>query len=466
MPRESLPILPAHQPPELDPVSPALRSMLEQFDRPAILLSTDYRVLAANRAYRDHYGATNLDEGHDRCFAVSHGYGSPCDENGETCPLAESRATRRPARVFHVHHGPDGPEHVDVELRPLLGADGQPLAYIELIRPLDAVSARLEGFIGRSAAFRRAVELIHRVAPSPLPVLLLGESGSGKELAAGAIHAESPRRDGPFVPVECSGLGATLFESQLFGHERGAFTGAHVRKTGLIEAAASGTLFLDEIGDVPLEQQVKLLRLLESGTFRRVGGTEQHRADFRLVCATHRDLRSMVAEGRFRGDLFYRIAAFPVRMPALRERGPEDVVLLARAFLARRAPTLSLSPAAADALGRWHYPGNVRELRNVIDRAVLLTDGQTIEPVHLPFGDPLDPVAGPALLSTAAGSAPTAAHPADWPWGDAVVPLAEVERRYLAWAETRFDGQRRALADALGMSERTLYRKLERLRDA
>ncbi len=445
MSRDALPVI---TPAALDPAAldPRLTTRLEATDRPAILLSPDYRVLAANAAYREHYGAEALRPGHDRCYAVSHGYPSPCDQNGETCPLAASRESREPARVFHVHHGPEGPEHVDVELRPLLDEDGAPVAYIELIRPLVAVSARSEGFIGRSPAFRRAVELMHRVAPSPLPVLLLGESGSGKELAAGAVHAESAQAGGPFVPVECSGLSATLFESQLFGHERGAFTGAHARKTGLVEAAAGGTLFLDEIGDVPLEQQVKLLRLLESGTFRRVGGTEQHRADFRLICATHRDLERMVTDGAFRRDLYYRIAAFPIRMPALRERGPADIVLLAEAFLARRAPHLALSSAAAERLGRWPFPGNVRELRNVIDRAILLCDGPGIEPRHLPFGP-----------------APTTAPPADWPWGDAVIPLDRVERLYLDWAKARFDGDRRALASALGLSERTLYRRLERL---
>ncbi|MEZ4431712.1 MAG: sigma 54-interacting transcriptional regulator [bacterium] len=442
MRRDPLPLVPADP---LTPVDPVLRSLLDHADRPAILLSPDYRVLAANAAYRAHYGAATLRPGVDRCHAISHGYDTPCDHNGEDCPLAASRDTRRPARVFHVHHGPDGPEHVDVELRPLLGADGEPIAYIELIRPLDAVSARRDGFIGRSPAFRRAVELIHRVAPSDTPVLLLGASGTGKELAAAAIHAESARARGPFVPVECSGLSSTLFESELFGHERGAFTGAHARHDGLVAAAAAGTLFLDEIGDVPLEQQVKLLRLLESGRYRRVGGTELHRADFRLVCATHRDLDALVADGRFRADLYYRIAAFPIAMPSLRARGAEDITLLAEAFLARRAPALRLSPEAAARLGRWPFPGNVRELRNVIERAVLLCDGDTIEPAHLPFDPP---------------AAPPAVDDAPWPWGDDLLPLAEVEARYLRWAAARFPGDRRALAAALGLGERTLYRRL------
>ena len=445
MARDALPVLPPVDPAALDPsaLDPALRAVLDAADRPAILLSPEYRILAANPAYRAHYG-TAPTPGVDRCYAVSHGYGSPCDDNGETCPLAESRASRRPARVFHIHHGPTGPEHVDVELRPLLGADGEPLAYIELIRPLPTVGVR-DGFIGRSAAFCRAVELIHRVAPSEVPVLLLGESGSGKELAAGAVHRESPRAEGPFVPVECSGLSPTLFESELFGHERGAFTGAHDRHDGLVDAAAGGTLFLDEIGDVPLEQQVKLLRLLESGTYRRVGGTALRRADFRLVCATHRDLDAMVAAGTFRADLYYRISIFPIRMPALRERGAGDIALLARAFLARRAPGVRLSPAAEAALGGWRYPGNVRELRNVIERAVLLCDGSTIELAHLPAW------AGAAAEPEAVA-----------PWAGEIVPLAEAERRYLAWAAERFEGDRKALAAALGIGERTLYRKLAR----
>lgn len=431
----------------------AAQRALDEVQQPAILLDDDYRILAANAAYAAHYGVTPA-LGHDRCFAVSHGYDSPCDENGEDCPLRRARASEQRERVFHVHVGPEGPEHVDVDMKPFVDGDGR--LYLEVITPIREASAHADGaFVGRSPAFLELLGLLRRGAPSDVPVLLLGESGTGKELAARAIHDASLRARGDFVAVECSGLGESLFESELFGHAKGAFTGAHARKPGLVEAATGGTLFLDEIGDVPLALQVKLLRLLESGTYRPVGDVQARRADFRLVCATHRDLDAMVAEGTFRQDLYYRISAFPIALPPLRERR-DDVSLLCEALL--RTSGKHLNDDALDALLRHDYPGNVRELRNVLERAVLLADGDQIEPRHLPAhiqraGTPTD-----AREPARSGGGP-------WPWGEGLVELAEVERRYLAWAEARFDGDRRALARALGLSERTLYRKLQATRD-
>jgi DNA-binding NtrC family response regulator len=272
-----------------------------------------------------------------------------------------------------------------------------------------------------------------------LPVLLLGETGTGKEMVARAIHAASPRAEAPFIAVDCSGLAETLFESELFGHERGAFTGAVSRKSGLVEAAAGGTLFLDEVGDIPLGLQVKLLRLLETGAFRRVGGVEPLHASFRLIAATHRNLGRMVREERFRSDLYFRIAAFPVELPPLRERR-KDIPLLARSLLQRIAPTrrLTLNHEALDALQLHDFPGNIRELRNMLERASLLADGSVIGREHLP----------PILRGSAEASASA---------------LAYAERRALETALAAHSGNRRELAAALGVSERTLYRKLRRL---
>ena len=211
-------------------------------------------------------------------------------------------------------------------------------------------------------------------------MLLLGESGTDKELVARAVHEASDRAASPLVVVDCASLPETLFESELFGHERGAFTGASASKRGLVEAADGGTLFLDEVGDIPLTLQVKLLRLLESGTYRRVGSTDLRRADVRVVSATHRDLRAMIAQGRFREDLYYRLSTFPIRLPSLRER-VEDIPLLAETLLARvsgRSRRLALSADALRRLMNYPFPGNVRELRNVLERAALLCVGQTI----------------------------------------------------------------------------------------
>ncbi len=423
------------------------RAMLESSEKPAIVLSKDYRILAVNEAYRKHY-ETSPKLGHDRCFAVSHGYQSPCDENGEQCPLRNCLSSRRNERVVHIHHGPHGAEYVDVELRPLLDERGEIEGFVELIAPITHASARAGGsFVGRSAAFTEMLELIQRGARSEVPILLLGESGTGKELAARAIHDASPRSKGAFVPVECSGLGEALFESELFGHARGSFTGAHARKPGLVEAATGGTLFLDEIGDVPPALQVKLLRVLESGMYRPVGDIEARSADFRLVCATHRDLDSMVREGSFRRDLYFRINTFPIAMPPLRERR-EDIPLLCDTLLADSAKRLS--DEAMSLLQQHDFPGNIRELRNIVERAVLLTDGILIEAKHLP-----------AYLGGARASVPAPRVSNDrWPWGEELLPLEEVERRYLKWVHEAHPSDRKALAEKLGVSERTLYRKL------
>jgi DNA-binding NtrC family response regulator len=264
-------------------------------------------------------------------------------------------------------------------------------------------------------------------------------------MVARLIHESSRRAPAPFVAVDCSGLTETLFESEMFGHEKGAFTGATQRKIGLVEAASGGTLFLDEVGDIALAQQVKLLRLIESSSYRRVGGVTPLLADFRLVAATHRDLKQMVREGRFRSDLYYRISAYPVPVPALRER-PEDILLLAESLLARVRPGRSyvLSEAACRALTAYGFPGNVRELRNVVERASLLADGTQIEPVHLPE----EVVA--ALEAPAVPAIPP----------DAAPMLRVAEREALARALADHQGNRRELAEALGLSERTLYRKL------
>jgi transcriptional regulator with PAS, ATPase and Fis domain len=276
------------------------------------------------------------------------------------------------------------------------------------------------------------------VAQSELPVLLLGESGTGKELFARAMHEGSARARGPFVVVDCSGLTETLFESELFGYERGAFTGANQRKPGLVETAKGGTLFLDEIGDVPMAMQVKLLRLIESGTYRRVGGIETLQADFRLVAATHRPLRDMVAEKLFREDLYYRISTFPIRLPPLRERC-DDIPILVDSLLARSASVsgvpIHASKAALALLESYEWPGNVRELRNVLERARLFADDGEIRPEHLGFD-----------VSVSLPSK----------------PASKADDTTFEEYVKRFKGSRKDLASSLGVSERTLYRRLKR----
>jgi DNA-binding NtrC family response regulator len=296
-------------------------------------------------------------------------------------------------------------------------------------------------------------------------VLLLGESGTGKELVARAVHEASPRAARPLVVVDCASLPESLFESELFGHERGAFTGAHAAKPGLLDAASGGTLFLDEVGDIPLAMQVKLLRLLESGTYRRVGSTDLRRADVRVVSATHRNLLRRVAEGCFREDLYYRLSTFPIHLPALRERR-DDIPLLAGALLARVAPrrTLALASDALLRLADQPFPGNIRELRNVLERAALLSDGPVIDLALIDralgigeFGKP------PPATASAPQASPISGEAA--PGGQTPSRLRDAESQALRTALAAHHGSRQDLARQLGISPRTLYRKLRGLDD-
>ena len=426
-----------------------LISYLEHEAQPMIVLDPDYNILAANTAYRRQFGAVDKPYLGHKCYRVSHGYAVPCDQAGEHCPMRRAFELKGPDRVLHIHHTPRGPEHVDVELRPILDAAGEVVAYVERLVTVRSASARpsAEGLVGRSPAFVAALSALQRVAPSTLPVLLMGESGSGKELFARAVHEASGRAGGPLVVVDCSGLTETLFESELFGYEKGSFTGAVSRKKGLVETAAGGTLFLDEMGDVPLAMQVKLLRLIETGTFRRVGGTETHQADFRLIAATHKPLLEMVADGRFRQDLYYRISAFPIHLPPLRER-VADIPLLVESFLQRGGgarPRLSVRPEAMARLQAHHWPGNIRELRNVLERARLFADDGVVRAEHLP-----DAVGnGTRRFSAVLPAGVVLRGPGD---------DAELKRRAIAG-----DCTRRQLARQFGLSERTLYRRLKAL---
>jgi two-component system response regulator HydG len=428
-----------------------LVSLMEALPEPRIVVDMEYRILATNQAYRREFGGAGHLVGRT-CYEVSHRFGKPCDQCGESCPRQSALKSGQPSRVLHLHHTPHGEEHVDVELIPIKDAQGQICCFMETMNTLRefGMASGAQGMVGRSHAYNRMLELINRAAPAMTAVLLLGESGTGKELAAHALHSLSPRASKPFVPVDCSGMTETLFESELFGYEKGAFTGATQRKTGLVEAAGGGTLFLDELGDIPLNLQVKLLRLLETGTFRRVGGVETLRADFRLVAATHRGLKDMVEAGSFRRDLYYRISAFPIHLPALRERG-EDLPLLIETLLKRLAPerSIQLGQDAMACLSAYAFPGNIRELRNILERAVLLADGNLIEIEHLPT----ELTQGDRRPYPATGVPDRVLSE--------VVSLDEAERRYVHWALEQTHGDKKLLAQRLGISERTLYRKLE-----
>jgi DNA-binding NtrC family response regulator len=306
----------------------------------------------------------------------------------------------------------------------------------------------LDPFVGDSQAIRALATEAQRVADSHAPVLILGPTGAGKGVLAAWVHAHSPRSEEPFVDVNCASLSRELLESELFGHRRGAFTGAVADKPGLLEVAHRGTLFLDEVGDMALDIQPRLLKVLEEGRYRRVGDVTDRATDVRLIAATHHDLASLVRQGRFRDDLFFRIHTLPLRVPMLRER-PEDIPLLAERILESLAresgrPDVRLSPEAVTPLMRYPWPGNVRELRNVLERSLLLCHDNRIRPADLQF----QPT---AVSEDVPGTAAT--KPSTW-------LLEEVERHHILSALQACAGHVREAAAMLGVPRSTLYQKL------
>jgi DNA-binding NtrC family response regulator len=306
---------------------------------------------------------------------------------------------------------------------------------------------RFKEFIGESEALRAALEIISRVSQTGSTVLIQGESGVGKELAARAIYRNSLRAREPFIVVDCTSLQESLLQSELFGHERGAFTGALSRKHGLFEVADGGTLFLDEIGEITVPLQARILRVLDMGTFRRVGGVRDIKVDVRVICATNRNLHEMVQEQRFRRDLYYRINVISFTLPPLRDRAG-DIPLLAKYFaenspVARRR-NIRFSPETLSILGDYSWPGNVRELQNVIERALILADGEEVTVEDLPSSLRQ----GRSVVEQLTASRPS---------------LAELEKTYITRLLEEFGGHRARVAELLGISERTLYRKLKEL---
>jgi formate hydrogenlyase transcriptional activator len=303
-----------------------------------------------------------------------------------------------------------------------------------------------EGIVGSGAALMEVLDLVRTVAPTDSTVLIEGETGTGKELIAGAIHAHSKRRDRPFVKLNCAAIPLGLLESELFGHERGAFTGAVVRKIGRFEAADRGTLFLDEIGDIPLELQAKLLRVLQEGEFERLGSNQTQRVNVRVVAATNGDLLKLVSEKRFRSDLYYRLNVFPIPVPPLRNRA-EDIPLLVRHFVDKYAGRMQkrideIPVETMDALSAHSWPGNVRELQNFIERSVILTTGKTLRPRL------------EGLRQAAEHSAPEA------------ITLEEAERDHICKTLKQTNGVvagPHGAAARLGMRRSTLYFHMQRL---
>lgn len=306
----------------------------------------------------------------------------------------------------------------------------------------------LDAIVGRSAPMRQLYELIERVAPSPAPVLIRGESGTGKELVARAIHQAGPRRDRPFLAVNCTALPEALLEDELFGHTKGAFTGATAARAGLVVEAAGGTLFLDEIGDMPPPLQAKLLRLLQQGEVRAVGADETRRVDVRIVAATHHDLEQRISAGQFRADLFYRLDVVQLRIPPLRDRVDDLPLLVERFLAAARARNPHTRVERVDdeligALARYAWPGNVRELENLVERLVVIGTGPTMTVADLTE-------LAPQVMSSNRFALPR----------ERMLTLKQLEEEYIAWVLARCDGNKTRAAEILGIDVSTVHRRM------
>jgi DNA-binding NtrC family response regulator len=314
----------------------------------------------------------------------------------------------------------------------------------------DADAARLSGFVGNSRAVQLLFDRIRKFAASDAPVLITGESGTGKELIARALHQQSRQAAGPFVPVSCAAVPETLLEAELFGHERGAFTGAVRKREGRFQAADRGTLFLDEVGEIPLAGQVKLLRVLQEGVFEPLGTNLSVSVQVRVISASHRDLKALVDQGRFRDDLYYRLNILELTIPPLRTRR-EDIPLLVEHFVGRYASgrAMGVPPEALAALEAYPYPGNVRELEHVIQQAVVLADAGPIDVHHLP------------AEMTGLPAAPAQAHvPGGMPPLEQA--MEEFERAYVKRALIDAGGVKHLAAEALGISRKNLWQKLQK----
>lgn len=311
------------------------------------------------------------------------------------------------------------------------------------------------GILGQSKPIRAVLDQIAATAKTDFPVVITGESGTGKELVARAIHESSPRASGPFVPVNCGAIPATLFEAEIFGHVKGAFTGAVANRSGVFEEANGGSLFLDEIGEISVESQVKLLRVLQTSEVKRVGASKAFHVDVRLICATNRDLAAMVEEGTFRQDLFYRVHVVPLRLPPLRERR-EDIPLLARHFLALAnsgltRPSPGFTPEAIEKLTAWSWPGNVRELENKVKLAVMMAAGSEVKPEHVL----LDSQAPPQSAAASAPASPDLSVPFE-------LARESFERDYLVAALRAHKGAVTRAAEAMGVHRNSIYHLLKK----
>jgi len=438
-----------------------LQSVIDASDNGFVVIDKDYNIVAANNAYCNAYGISSDEIIGHKCHNVSHHSEVPCHLNGEDCPHKKVFETKAPHQVLHIHYDHNNEEeHVRIKGSPIYGTDGE-LFLGEAVFPIaksDEMDCDQQRMLGTSPAFLACIEEMSGAAVSNIPILLNGESGVGKELAAKFLHNKSDRKTQSFISIDCASISEGIFESELFGHERGAFTGCVGRRHGLIESAEKGTLFLDEIGEVPLNLQGRLLRALETGNFRRLGGREDLHVDVRIICATHNNLRKMVEQGTFRADLYYRIAGISITIPPLRERR-SDIAPLVKAMLektkANNGSAGRVSDEAMIILQSYDYPGNIRELHNILQKAVAVSTGGLITPDLLQLNNFSNVYLNPLADRRQQSRNPQANSPST------NRSLTDVEATHIESLLHQHDGHRAKVAEELRISERTLYRKLK-----
>ncbi len=446
-----------------------LQSIVETHERPFIIIDKQSMVVAANQAFLAAYNA-NLEDILDRpCYEVTHHNSRPCYEMGEECPNQRIRESGMPHTCLHVHSHTDSERRIHqvrVKSFPLILENGE-MFFGELF---DEIAVRDDGYddpqcmVGSSKAFLASLEAMKLAAGSDAPVLIQGATGTGKELAASFIHRNSRRSAGPCLTLDCTVLSETLVESELFGHVRGAFTGSVGERQGLFRLADGGTLFLDEIGELPKVLQTKLLRVLESGEYRRVGSDHPVHSDVRIICATNRDLAKEVQSGRFREDLYHRLACLTVTLPVLRERLddlPDLAALLLHRMCRDGERRLSLSDDALRLLKQYDFPGNVRELRNILQAACaqargVRIGGELIERI-IDSRPTFSALSVPVDVPRQSQERPVTGGPG--PLDDS---LQNVERTHLQRLMELYRGDKAAVAGVLEVSVRTVYRKLKR----
>jgi transcriptional regulator with PAS, ATPase and Fis domain len=444
-----------------------LQALVDIYDQPFFIIDDSHRVVVVNRAFEKAYRVERDRTAGTHCHQLlaNHKGPRPCGSQGHACPFAETFTHQITRTSAYSSQDSEGREHLlRTQAYPIRSESGR--VYVGVLMQQDAMRHHPEGhdgacpqshMVGSSAAWRAALDRLLTAANTDAPVLLQGETGTGKELAAKFIHRHSARHAGPFQTLDCSVLTEELFESEVFGYERGAFTGSIGEKPGLFELGDGGSLFLDEIGEMPLPLQAKLLRVLESGEFRRVGGVKTRRANVRIICATN---RTLAGASWFRSDLYYRVACITIRLPSLAERR-SDIPLLTSELLDRIGESsgcrYSIDDSAMQLLVGYDFPGNVRELRNILWVAAANALDAHITAVQIAAALPGS--TEHSMLTPAEAIQSTATPlPGEGPHG--LPPRQLWEADSLAVVLRRHRGNRRAVAQELGVSERTVYRKL------